>query len=62
MFNNFGSAFKISLTIVNDCIRKDAKLNDDKTIFKAVEEEEIQIKIDQKVSANFAAVKSYTKP
>lgn len=39
MLNSLGLAFKTYLTIVNKPIRKDAKLDDDETIFEVVKED-----------------------
>lgn len=50
--------FKNYLTVVNDRIQKDEKLEDDEILFKAIEEEETQMKAEQKASANFASAKS----
>ena len=62
MLNNFGPAFKTYLTVNNDCIRKDKKLEEDNVLFKAIEEEETPIKADNKTSINSASTKSNAKP
>lgn len=41
MLNSLGAAFKTCLTVVNDQMRKDDKLEEDEALFKAIEEEEI---------------------
>ncbi len=61
MLENLGSLFKTYLTIINDCLCKNAKLDNYEPIFKAVEKEKTQIKADQKTSANFTDVKCHTK-
>lgn len=58
MLNNLGPAFKTYLTVVNDRMRTDEKLEDDEILFKAIEEEETRMKADQKASANFASTRS----
>ena len=40
MLNNLGLAFKTYLTVVNDRMQKDEKLEEDEVLFKAIEEEE----------------------
>lgn len=40
MFNNLGPEFKTYLTVVNDRMQKDKKLEKDKVLFKAIEEKE----------------------
>ena len=62
MLNNLGPTFKTYLTVVNDRMRKDEHLEEDETLFKAIEEEETRIKAESKASANFAATKSHSKP
>ena len=63
MLNNLSSAFKTYLTVVNDWIRKDKKLEEDETLFKAIEEEKTRIVAKQKASANFVTTKShYSQP
>ena len=62
MLNNLGPAFKTYLTVVNDRMRKDEKLEEDEVLFKAIEEEETRIKAEHKASANFASTKSNAKP
>ena len=62
MLNNLGPAFKTYLTVVNDRMRKDEKLEEDDVLFKAIEEEETRIKADPTASANFASTKSNAKP
>ena len=62
MLNNLGHAFKTYLTVVNDRMRKDEKLEEDEVFFKAIEEEETRIKAEHKTSANFASTKSNAKP
>lgn len=59
MLNNLGPAFKTYLTVVNDRMRKDKKLEEDEALFKAIEEEETRIVTEQKASANFATTKSH---
>lgn len=58
MLNNLGLAFKTYLTVVNDRMRTDKKLEDDEVLFKAIEEEKTRMKVEQKASANFASTKS----
>ncbi len=62
MLNNLGPAFKTYLTVVNDQIWKDKKLEEDNVLFEAIEEEETCIKADHKLSANFVSTKSSAKP
>ena len=58
MLNNLGPAFKTYLTVVNDRMRTNERLEDNETLFKAIEEEETRMKAEQKASANFAKSKS----
>ncbi len=62
MLNNLGPVFKTYLTVVNDRIRRDKKLEEDGVIFRAIEEEETRIKADHRASANFTSTKSNAKP
>ena len=62
MLNNLGPSFKTYLTVVNNCMQTDEKLEDDKVLFKAIKEEETCMKAEQKAIANFAAAKSKTRP
>ncbi len=62
ILNNFRPAFKKYLTVVNDQMRKEEKLEDDDVLFKAIDEEETHIKADNKTSANFGSTKSNAKP
>lgn len=61
MLNNLGPSFKTYLTVVNNRMRTDEKLEDDEVLFKAIEEEETRMKAEQKATANFAAAKSKTR-
>lgn len=62
MFNNLGLVFKIYLTIINNQIQKNKKLEENEVLFKAIEEEETCIKTKHKASANFTSTKSNAKP
>lgn len=62
MLNNLGPVFKTYLTIVNNWMQKDEKLEEDKVLFKVIEEEKTRIKAKHKVSANFTSTKSNAKP
>ncbi len=62
MLNNHGPSFKTYLTVVNDGIRKDKKLEEDDILFKAIEEEKTRINANHRASANFASTKSNAKP
>ncbi len=62
ILNHLGPAFKTYLTVVNDQMRKDKKLEKDDILFKAIEEEETRIKADHRGSAKFASTKSNVKP
>ena len=62
IFNNLGPAFKIYLTIINNQMQKDKKLEKDEVLFKIIEEEETCIKAKHKDFANFVLTKSNTKP
>lgn len=57
IFNTFGLVLKIYLTIVNNWVQKAEKLEGDKILFKALEEEDTCIKAESKTSANFAVTK-----
>lgn len=59
MLNNLGPAFKTYLTVVNNRIQKDKKLEENKALFKVIEEKETRIVIEQKVSVNFVMIKSH---
>lgn len=61
MLNNFELAFKTYLTIVNDWMWKDEKLEKDKVLFKAIEKEKTCIKAKYKAFANFVVIKSNVK-
>ena len=56
ILNNLWPSFRTYLTIVNDCIGRDAKLDDDETIFKAIQEEKTWMKANQKAFANIAVI------
>ena len=63
MLNNFGPKFKTNFTIVNDRIRTNEKLEEDKALFKAIEKEQTRILTEQKASVNFMTTKShYSQP
>ena len=62
MLNNLSLAFKTQLTIINNWMRKDEQLEEDKTYFKAIEKKKTRIKAESKAYANFAVTKSYSKP
>ncbi len=62
MLNNLSPAFKTYLTVVNNWIQKDKKLEEDDILFKAIREEKTRIKADHKASASFASTKSNAKP
>ena len=62
MRNNLELAFKTYLTVINDGMRKDKKLEEDEVLFKAIEEQETRINADHRDSANFASMKSNAKP
>ncbi len=62
MLNNLVPAFKTYLTVVNDRIRNNKKLEEDDDLFKAIEDEETPIKADHRASVNFASTKSNAKP
>ena len=61
MFNNLGPEFKTYLTVVNDRMQKDKKLEKDKVLFKAIEEKETWIKAKRKACANFISTNSNAK-
>lgn len=61
MLNNLGLLFKTYLTVVNDRMQIDKKLEDDEILFKAIEEKETRMKAEQKASANFASAKSQSR-
>ena len=61
MLNNLGPSFKTYLTVVNDRMRAKEMLDDDETLFKAIEEEETRMKAEQKAFAKFASAKSQSK-
>lgn len=62
MLNNFGLAFKTYLTVVNDWMQKDEKLEEDEILFKAIEEKKTHIKTKYKAFVNFTMTKSNAKP
>ena len=62
MLNNLWPPFKTYLIVVNDQIRKDEKLDEDNVLFKAIEEEETNIKTDYRASADFVSTKLNAKP
>lgn len=58
--NNLGLAFKTYLTVFNDRMRKDEKLEEGEIFFKAIEEEEETLIVtEQKACDNFATTKSH---
>ena len=61
MLNNLGPAFKIYLTVVNGWMEKYEKLEKNKVLFETIEEQKTCIKIEYKIFANFASIKSNTK-
>ena len=61
MLNNFDPSFKTYLTVVNDQMQTNKKLEDDEILFKAIKEEETRMKAEQKASANFASAKSQSR-
>lgn len=62
MQNNFRLIFKIYFIVVNNRMQKEQKLEEDKILFKAIEEKKTLIKTKYNAFANFAATKSNTKP
>ena len=62
MYNSLGSVFKTYIIIINDSVREDAKLKDNKKILKAVKEKKTRMKADEKVFVNFADLKSHAFP
>ena len=62
MLNKLGPAFKTYLTVVNNRMQKDEQLQEDETLFKAIEEEKTRIKAKSKASVNFATIKLHFKP
>lgn len=61
MLNNLGPSFKTYLTVVNDRMRTKETLDDDETLFKAIEEEETRMKAEQKAFEKFASAKDQSK-
>lgn len=61
ILNNLELVFKNYLTIVNNWIQKDEKLENDKVLFKAIKKAETWIKAEYKVFANFAITKLNAK-
>lgn len=61
ILNNLGLVFKIYLTIVNNQMQKNKKLEEDEVLFKAIEEEKTCFKAEHKTSANFTLTKSNAK-
>lgn len=53
IFNNFSFAFKTYFTIVNNRMQKNEKLEEDKVLFKAIEEIKTCIKAKHKTSTKF---------
>lgn len=49
MLSSFSPAFKIYLTIVNNWIQKDKKLEKDKVLFKAIEKEKVILRTNIKL-------------
>lgn len=62
ILNNLSPIFKTYLTIVNNWMQKNEKLEKDEVLFKIIEKEETWIKAKYKISANFASSKSNAKP
>lgn len=48
MLNNLSPAFKTYLTIVNDWMQKDEKLEENKVLLKPIEERRTHIKAEHK--------------
>ncbi len=61
ILNNLRHSLKTCLTIINDLIPKNTKLDKDQTIFKTVMEKNTLMKANQKALANFAAIKSHAR-
>lgn len=59
ILNNLGPIFKIYLTVINNQMQKNRKLEENKVLFKAIEEEKTQIVTKQKTNANFVTIKSH---
>lgn len=62
MLNNLGLAFKTYLTVVNNQMQKAERLEEDKVLFKAIEEKETCIKAEHKTSTKFVSIKSNANP
>lgn len=62
ILNNLGSVFITYLTIINNQMQKDKKLEEDKVLFKAIDKEKTCIKTKHKASANFVLTKLNAKP
>lgn len=61
MLNNLGPAFKTYLTVINNRMQTDQKLEKNKVLFKAIKEEDSHIKAKYKAFTNFAIIKSNAK-
>ncbi len=62
ILNNLGPISKTYLTIIKNQIQKDENLQEDKILFKAIEEKETHIKVEHKAFANFILTKPNAKP
>ena len=62
MLNNLSLGFKTYLIVVNDRMQKDEQLEKDENLFKDIEKEKTCIKTESKAFANFATIKSNSKP
>lgn len=62
MLNNPYSTLKTYLTVINNRPQKDMQLEENKVLFKRIEEEKTHITATSKVSVNFPTTKCYFKP
>lgn len=59
ILNKLGPAFKTHLTIVNDWMQKDKKLEEEEGLFKAIKKEKSRIITEQKANNNFTLTKTH---
>lgn len=61
MLHNLRSVFKTKLTMINNQMQKNKKLEKNKVLFKAIEEKETRIKVEHKAFSNFITKKLNAK-
>ncbi len=61
MLNNLDHVFKTYFIVIKNRMQKVENLEEDKVLFKAIEEKKTRINTEQKAFANFVSTKSNAK-